>query len=72
MSRANYFYLIAYPNYSGYKIEHDPTFTIYLDTSVANPPNWGGLLIIVTIAAVVIVAAATILRRKKPKQPQTN
>jgi hypothetical protein len=73
MSRANYFYLISYPNYSGYKIEHDPTFTIYLDTSVAtNPPNWGGILIIGAIIAIAIVTATTLLRRRKPKQTQTN
>lgn len=30
MTRANYFYIIAYPVYSGYRIEHDPVFTAYI------------------------------------------
>jgi len=30
MSRANYFYLIGYPTYSGYRIEHDPVLTAYI------------------------------------------
>jgi len=69
MSRANYFYLIAYPTYSGYRVEHDPTFTVYLTTSsAAPPPSWGGILIFGVIVAAVIVAVATLLRRRKPKQ----
>jgi len=31
MTRANYFYTIAFPVYSGYRIEQDPTFTAYLN-----------------------------------------
>ncbi len=72
MSRANYFYLIAYPNYTGYKVEHDPTFTVYLTTSTsATPPlkNWIGILIIGAIAAAVIVAVAILVSRRKQKQP---
>ncbi len=48
MSQANYFYLIAYPTYSGYRVEHNPTFTIYLSPASAalTPPNWGGILVI--------------------------
>jgi hypothetical protein len=51
MSRANYFYLIAYPTYSGYRVEHDPTLTVYLTTTPTSggettPPNLGGFLVI--------------------------
>ncbi|MDH5483466.1 MAG: hypothetical protein OEY22_11420 [Candidatus Bathyarchaeota archaeon] len=66
MSRANYFYLIAYPDYSGYRVEHDPSITMYLTTSAApTPPNLGGLIVIGSIAVVVIVAVAMVLRRRK-------
>ncbi len=30
ITKADYFYSISYPTYSGYKIEHDPTFTAYI------------------------------------------
>ena len=30
INKANYWYTIAYPEYSGYKIEHDPLITAYL------------------------------------------
>jgi hypothetical protein len=30
LNKADYFYSISYPTYSGYKIEHDPTFTAYI------------------------------------------
>jgi hypothetical protein len=71
MTRANYFYLIGYPNYSGYKIEHDPTFTIYLTTSASTPtqPKWGGILIVGVIAAVLVVTAVKLIQGRKPKQP---
>jgi hypothetical protein len=74
MSRANYFYLIAYPTYSGYRVEHDPTLTVYLTESASAPlipPNLGGLVIIGGIAAAVIVAVALVVRRRKPRQTET-
>lgn len=72
MTCANYFYLIGYPTYSGYRVEHDPTFTVYLTTSVAAPPNLGGLLVFGAIVAAVAVAAVVVVRRRKLKQlPQS-
>lgn len=74
MSRANYFYLIAYPTYSGYRVEHDPTVTVYLTTSTAGtngetvPPNWAGLIVVLVLITAIIVAAVLVMRRRKPKQ----
>jgi hypothetical protein len=69
MTKANYFYLIAYPTYSGYRVEHDPTFTIYLTTSTAPlHPYLGPILIIAAIAAVVI-AVVVLKQRRKPEEP---
>jgi hypothetical protein len=76
MSRANYFYVIGYGNYSGYRVEHDPTLTIYLSTPTAGastPPNAGSIIIVGTIAVAIIVVAAVTLRRRKPKAtPETD
>jgi hypothetical protein len=71
MTRANYFYLIGYSNYSGYRVEHDPTFTIYLATSASapTPPNWGGLLIVAAIATAVIIVIVKVIQRRELKQP---
>jgi hypothetical protein len=74
MSRANYFYIIGYANHSGYRVEHDPTLTVYLATPTTPTEltrNWGGLLVIGIIAAAVIVAMAVVIRRRKPKQTPT-
>jgi len=69
MTKANYFYLIAYPTYSGYRVVHDPTFTVYLTTSTASVhPFLGPILIIAAIAAVATVVVV-FTRRRKPKQP---
>jgi len=72
MSRANFFYIIAYPEYSGYRVEHDPTFTAYIatnaDTSATPPPTTGAggalIIIAVIIVAVGIGIAVFIARRK--------
>jgi len=73
MSRANYFYIISYPTYSGYRVEHDPTLTVYLTTTATSggettPPNWGGILAIAAIATVIVLAVVLVLTRRKPKQ----
>jgi hypothetical protein len=72
MTRANYFYIIGYGNYSGYRIEHDPTLTIYLSTpttGTSTPPNIGGIIIVGIIVVTIAVAAAITLRQRKPKTP---
>jgi hypothetical protein len=69
MTRADYLYLISYPNYSGYRIEHDPTFTIYFAASI--PPahlNLGPILLI-AIIAVAVTVVVVLKRRRKPRQP---
>ncbi|MBN1245215.1 hypothetical protein JXA31_06440 [Candidatus Bathyarchaeota archaeon] len=71
MSRANFFYITAYPEYSGYRVEHDPTFTAYIatnaDTSDTPPPTTGagGLIIIAVIIVVVGIGIAVFIARRK-------
>ncbi len=71
MSRANYFYTIAYPEYSGYRIEHDPTFTAYIatntDIATTPPPTGagGGLLIVAIIIVAVGIGIAVFIARRK-------
>jgi len=72
MSRANYFYIIAYPEYSGYRVEHDPTFTAYIatntDTSTTPPPTTGagaGLIIVAVIIVAVGIGIAVFIARRK-------
>jgi hypothetical protein len=75
MSRANFFYIIAYPEYSGYRVEHDPTFTAYIATeSVATPtpsaspdqPISGGLIIIAIVIVAFGIALAILISQRKP------
>ncbi len=72
MNYADYFYLTAYPEYSGYRIEHDPTITAYchLTTSQEPPPedngedaapNGGAILVIIFIILAIIAAAVFII-----------
>ncbi len=74
MSRANYFYTIAYPEYSGYRVEHDPTLTAYIATeSIATPEptglfdqaTGGGIIIILIVVIVVGIAIAVFVARRK-------
>ena len=72
MSLANYFYVIAYPTYSGYRVEHDPTLTVYLTTTEAenplSPRNIWPFLALAAVAAIILIAIAVMVLRRKPKQ----
>jgi len=65
MTYSDYFYIVSYPTYDGYRVEHDPTFTAYYS------PTTTGLsvlrfLIVGSIAAIAIVAiVAVVLTRRK-------
>jgi len=69
MTYADYFYIIGYPTYSGYRIEHDPTYTVYFKAAaaIATPPNLGGAIILIAIIAAIAVAAVLLVRRRRPK-----
>jgi len=75
MSKANYFYIISYPEYSGFRIEHDPVFTAYIatsETSATDRPGAGGFLVVIAVIAVVAVVAAVFVLRRRPQQhPRT-
>src|SRR3990170_1637402 len=70
MTYADYFYIISYPEYSGFKVEHDPTYTAYASLEAVpatEAPKVFGLLLIGGIVAVVIIGAVFVIRRRKPK-----
>ena len=74
MSRANFFYIVSYPQYSGFRVEHDPVLTAYIAASeappITNAPSGAGFIVIViVIVAVTLVAATLVLRRRRePRQ----
>ena len=70
MTYADYFYVISYPTYDGYKIEHDPIYTVFLaqteeTQTTTDDPNIEGVLVLGIVAAVVVVVVVVLLRRKK-------
>jgi hypothetical protein len=69
MTRADCLFLISYPNYSGYRIEHDPQYTAYFAPTTAAEPKLGGLILMAVIAGIIVAAAVIILKRKSPKEP---
>lgn len=75
LNYADYFYIISYPTYGGYRIVHDPTYTAYYDANAnasTNPPNLGGLVLIGVIVIIAAVGTAIFVsrRNKKPKDTQ--
>jgi hypothetical protein len=73
MSYADYFYLTSYPEYGGYRIEHDPTITAYCHLAADEAPsdNDGGLpvnrgifVVIAGVLVAAIVLAVVLVRRK--------
>jgi hypothetical protein len=77
MTYADYFYLISYPEYSGFKVEHDPTYTAYIATPPTSgttaPPNLAGLfgLIIIAVIVVAVIGTVLVLRRRGTKTQAT-
>jgi hypothetical protein len=70
MTGANYFYIISYPTYSGFKVVHDPTYTMYYAPAAAPSPPTGlyGLIALILIIAIIAVTATLVLRRRKTGQ----
>ncbi|MGQ9539051.1 MAG: hypothetical protein ACUVTE_05685 [Candidatus Bathycorpusculaceae bacterium] len=69
ITKASYIYAISYPNYGGYRVEHDPVYTAYI-TSEETPSNQMGKYIV--IAAVIVAAAlaiTVIIKRRKKNLP---
>jgi hypothetical protein len=75
MSKANYFYTVAYPEYSGFRIKHDPVFTAYIATSEAPPsvtiPGAEGFTLLVLVVVVAVIVVAVFVLRRKPKAQAT-
>ena len=72
LNYADYFYIISYPTYSGYRIVHDPTYTAYYNANVnsaTNLPNLSGLVLIGVIVIIAAVGTAVFLNRRN-KQPK--
>ncbi len=77
MTYADYFYIIAYPTYEGYEIEHDPTYIAYsgIVEEPAPGPSTGfpslipGLVLVAVIALIVAIPAALILKRRSRLEP---
>lgn len=76
MTKAKYFYIISYPHYSGFRIEHDPVYTAYI---AGTPPSteeegiqilpWGFVALVVIAVVLIAVVVAAVKLRKKPEQP---
>jgi hypothetical protein len=70
MTYADYFYIISYPKYSGFKVEHDPTYTAYVSFSsvpATEASKIFGLILIGGIVALVIIGVVFVIKRSKPK-----
>lgn len=69
---ANYLYIISYPTYSGYRIVHDPTYTMYYAPSEAaaasDAAKYGPVIVLAIIVVVIVLVAALMLRRRKSSQ----
>ncbi|MGB9660088.1 MAG: hypothetical protein ACPLY9_06205 [Nitrososphaerales archaeon] len=63
---ADYFYIISYPIYRGYRVEHDPTYTAYLTIPSASIPKLSaGLFILILIVIIAVAIASVLLIRKR-------
>jgi hypothetical protein len=64
MTYADYFYVVAYPTYDGYTVDHDPLYTIYYAPATAAPgPQLGGFILLGAVVITGVAAAMAIKRR---------
>ncbi len=69
MEYSDYFYIIAYPTYSGFKVDHDPTYIAYasLQSLPAETPKIFGLILIGGLVTAVTITAVFVAKKRKPK-----
>jgi len=69
MTYADYFYLISYPEYSGFKVKHDPTYTAYIAGTIGTTPPQSllGLVLVGGIIAVIAIGVVLIVKRRGAK-----
>jgi hypothetical protein len=72
MNYADYFYITAYPEYGGYRIEHNPTVMVYCHLTTNEPlpdepaPTGGLGVLLLGIGVILIVAfLVVVIRRRK-------
>lgn len=70
MNYADYLTIISYPTYSGFTVEHDPTYTAYIGTVASSSTSTApyGLIVIGCIAAIAAISVVIIVRRRSPRQ----
>jgi hypothetical protein len=70
MTYADYFYIISYPTYDGYRIEHDPLYTAYfaaIPETLPGPEGIIGLLLLLIAIACIVVVVVVVIQRRAPK-----
>lgn len=70
MEYADYFYVIGYPAYDGYRIEHDPTYVAYAALTAAEPPPPGppvppGVGAVLLVAGVTLLVLVVVILRRR-------
>lgn len=72
MTYADYFYIISYPIYDGYRIEHDPIFIAYSAVAQEQPTSsltglLGLLFILIIVGGITAAVSIVLMLRRKPK-----
>jgi hypothetical protein len=74
MTYADCFFIISYPTYDGYRVEHDPRYTAYFTPITGSLPGVGGLIglmFLVAIVACIVVVVVIVIRRRGSKHATT-
>ncbi len=61
-------YAVSFPQWNGYRVEHDPVYTAYTNINApegAEPFNAGGLVAILLLLAIVVVVVALLASRRR-------
>jgi len=73
MTYSDYLYITSYPKYSGFRVEHDPTYIAYAAITLPSSelPRLFGIILIGGAAAAAVVGAVYVLKRRGSKTQMT-
>lgn len=60
---AAFWYAVAFPEYNGYRVEHDPVYTAYSNIGMIRTPAWLGLVFMGTIVLIGLIVLVLIIIR---------
>ncbi|MFQ5837858.1 MAG: hypothetical protein ACE5HJ_03655 [Thermoplasmata archaeon] len=68
-TKAAFWYAVSFPDWQGYRVEHDPTYTAFFGVAGGDGKSNLGGLVVLGIAALAVVATVLFIKRRRRSPP---